>query len=103
MSDLTTIARISAPGGLIRERRIELGWTPGELANPSGLAEADILKIENGRLDARWSTVHRSRTCCRASTCCEFCSTGVRDLVALIREMSRFSNDAAFTWVTAAR
>jgi predicted transcriptional regulator len=102
MSDLTTIARISAPGGLIRERRIELGWTPGELANRSGLAEADILKIENGRLDARRSTVHRLAVAL-TSPCCEFCSTGVRDLVALIREMSRFSNDAAFTWVTAAR
>jgi transcriptional regulator with XRE-family HTH domain len=62
MADLATIAGMSSPGGLIRERRIDLGWTQAELADRAGVAQADISRIENGRLDARWSTIHRLST-----------------------------------------
>ncbi len=50
-------AELSHPGDSIRERRIELGWTQAELAKRSGTPQADISRIENGRLDARWSTI----------------------------------------------
>ena len=59
MTDLATIASLARPGDSIRERRIELGWTQAELAGQAGVAQADISRIENGRLDARWSTIHR--------------------------------------------
>lgn len=59
MTDLATIAGLTSPGGSIRERRIDLGWTQAELADRAGVAQADISRIENGRLDARWSTIHR--------------------------------------------
>jgi transcriptional regulator with XRE-family HTH domain len=59
MTDLATIAGLTSPGGSIRERRIDLGWTQAELADRTGVAQADISRIENGRLDARWSTIHR--------------------------------------------
>jgi transcriptional regulator with XRE-family HTH domain len=59
MTDLATIASLARPGDSIRERRIELGWTQAELAEQAGVAQADISRIENGRLDARWSTIHR--------------------------------------------
>lgn len=48
-----------SPGDLIRERRIELGLTQAELSELAGIAQGDISKIENGHLDARWSTVKR--------------------------------------------
>lgn len=48
-----------SPGDLIRERRIELGLTQAELSRLAGIAQGDISKIENGHLDARWSTVKR--------------------------------------------
>jgi DNA-binding XRE family transcriptional regulator len=59
VTDLATIAGLTRPGDSIRERRIELGWTQAELAGHAGVAQADISRIENGRLDARWSTIHR--------------------------------------------
>ncbi|MBK6858487.1 MAG: helix-turn-helix domain-containing protein [Microthrixaceae bacterium] len=49
----------SRPGDLIRERRMELGLTQAELSELAGIAQGDISKIENGHLDARWSTVKR--------------------------------------------
>jgi transcriptional regulator with XRE-family HTH domain len=59
MTDLATIAGLHRPGDSIRERRIELGWSQTELAERAGVSQADISRIENGRLDARWSTIHR--------------------------------------------
>ena len=59
MTGLTTIADMRRPGDSIRARRTELGWTQAELADRSGVAQADISRIENGQLDARWSTIHR--------------------------------------------
>lgn len=53
------LAELGHPGGLVRERRIELGWTQAELAERTGVPQADISRIENGRLDARWSTLQR--------------------------------------------
>lgn len=48
-----------SPGDAIRERRIDLGLTQVELSGLSGIAQGDISKIENGHLDARWSTIKR--------------------------------------------
>lgn len=48
-----------SPGDALRERRIDLGLTQAELADLSGIAQGDISKIENGHLDARWSTIKR--------------------------------------------
>jgi len=62
MTDLATIAGLRRPGDPIRERRIELGWSQSELAECAGVSQADISRIENGRLDARWSTIHRLAT-----------------------------------------
>jgi DNA-binding XRE family transcriptional regulator len=59
MSGITAIADLEHPGDSIRERRIELGWTQAELAKRTGIPQADISRLENGHLDARWSTVHR--------------------------------------------
>ena len=59
MTVWTALAELSHPGDSIRERRIELGWTHAELAKRSGIPQADISRIENGRLDARWSTIQR--------------------------------------------
>jgi transcriptional regulator with XRE-family HTH domain len=56
---LDAVAGLDHPGGSIRERRIELGWTQAELSQHSGVPQADISRIENGHLDARWSTVRR--------------------------------------------
>lgn len=58
----SALADLSHPGDSIRERRIELGWTQAELAKRSGIPQADISRIENGRLDARWSTIQRLST-----------------------------------------
>ncbi len=49
----------SSPGGLIHDRRIELGLTQTELGQLSGISQGDISKIENDHLDARWSTIKR--------------------------------------------
>ena len=62
MSLLDQIAAIRHPGDAIRERRIDLGWSQTELARRSGVTQADISKIENGHLDARWSTIQRLST-----------------------------------------
>ena len=59
MTTWSALAELSHPGDLIRERRIELGWTQAELAKRSGIPQADISRIENRRLDARWSTIQR--------------------------------------------
>lgn len=59
MTALSTIAQMSRPGDSIRERRIELGWTQAELAERTGVSQADISRLETGRLDARWSTIQR--------------------------------------------
>lgn len=59
MLGLKELAELDHPGGSIRERRIELGWTQAELAERSGVPQADISRIENGRLDVRWSTLRR--------------------------------------------
>jgi predicted transcriptional regulator len=59
MGELTVVARMKHPGHTIRERRTELGWTQAELAERADVAQADISRIENGRLDARWSTIQR--------------------------------------------
>lgn len=39
-----------------------MGWTQAELAKRTGIPQADISRIENGRLDARWSTIRRIST-----------------------------------------
>jgi len=54
-----TLALLDHPGGAIRERRIDLGWTQAALSEPAGVPQADISRIENGRLDARQSTLQR--------------------------------------------
>lgn len=59
MSDLAVIAEMARPGDSIRACRTDLGWTQAELAERSGVSQADISRIENGQLDARWSTIHR--------------------------------------------
>ena len=63
----SALAELSHPGDSIRERRIELGWTQAELAKRSGIPQADISRIENGRLDARWSTIQRISTALTAT------------------------------------
>lgn len=59
MRDLAVIVEMVRPGDSIRARRTDLGWTQAELAERSGVSQADISRIENGQLDARWSTIHR--------------------------------------------
>jgi predicted transcriptional regulator len=59
MSDLAAIAGMQHPGHAIRDRRTALGWTQADLAERADVAQADISRIENGRLDARWSTIRR--------------------------------------------
>lgn len=58
----SALAELNHPGDSIRERRIELGWTQTELAKRTGIPQADISRIENGHLDARWSTIQRIST-----------------------------------------
>jgi len=53
------LAEITDPGDSIRERRIELGWTQAGLSALTGSPQAEISRIENGRIDARWSTIRR--------------------------------------------
>lgn len=59
MTAWAELAELAHPGDLIRERRTELGWTQAELSQRAGVPQADISRIENGRLDARWSTIQR--------------------------------------------
>ena len=59
MSKWSTLAELDHPGDAIRERRIALGWTQAELAELSGVSQADISRMENHLLDARWSTIRR--------------------------------------------
>ena len=58
-SRLDELAQLERIGGTIRERRIELGWTQSEVADRTGIPQADISRIENDRIDARWSTLQR--------------------------------------------
>ena len=67
MAVWSALAELSHPGDSIRERRIELGWTQAELSKRSGIPQADISRIENGRLDARWSTIQRISTALAAT------------------------------------
>ena len=53
------LAEITDPGDSIRERRVELGWTQAALSDLTGIPQAEISRIENGRIDARWSTIRR--------------------------------------------
>jgi len=53
------LAEITDPGDSIRERRIELGWTQTALSKMTAIPQAEISRIENGRIDARWSTIRR--------------------------------------------
>ncbi len=53
------LAEITEPGDFIRERRVELGWTQASLSELTGIPQAEISRIENGRIDARWSTIRR--------------------------------------------
>ena len=62
MATWSAFAELNHPGDSIRERRTELGWTQTELAKRTGIPQADISRIENGRLDARWSTIQRIST-----------------------------------------
>jgi transcriptional regulator with XRE-family HTH domain len=62
MATWSALAELHHPGDSIRERRTELGWTQAELSERTGIPQADISRIENGRLDARWSTIHRIAT-----------------------------------------
>ena len=62
MATWAALAELHYPGDSIRERRIELGWTQAELAKRTGIPQADISRIENGHLDARWSTIQRIST-----------------------------------------
>ena len=59
MSLMTEVAAVAHPGHLIRERRHALGWSQHELAQMCGVTQADLSRIENGHLDARWSTIQR--------------------------------------------
>jgi predicted transcriptional regulator len=59
MATWSALAELHHPGDSIRERRTELGWTQAELAKRTGIPQADISRIENGLLDARWSTIQR--------------------------------------------
>ncbi len=62
MATWSALAELDHPGDSIRERRIELGWTQAELSKRTSIPQADISRIENGRLDARWSTIQRIST-----------------------------------------
>lgn len=68
MTDLATIAGLQSPGDSVREKRVELGWTQAELSELSGISQADISRIENGRLDPRWSTIHRLSAALESTT-----------------------------------
>ena len=59
MSLVSEVAAVINPGHLIREQRLALGWSQQALAELSGVTQADLSRIENGRLDARWSTIQR--------------------------------------------
>ena len=59
MTAWAELAELPHPGDSLRERRIELGWTQAELSKRTGVPQADISRLENGRLDARWSTIQR--------------------------------------------
>jgi transcriptional regulator with XRE-family HTH domain len=62
MATWSALAELHHPGDSIRERRTELGWTQAELSKRTGIPQSDISRIENGRLDARWSTIQRIST-----------------------------------------
>lgn len=53
------LSEITDLGHSIRERRVELGWTQAELSARTGISQADISRLENGVIDAKWLTVVR--------------------------------------------
>jgi transcriptional regulator with XRE-family HTH domain len=59
MGLMAEVAATTNPGHLIREQRHALGWSQHALAELCGVTQADLSRIENGRLDARWSTIQR--------------------------------------------
>lgn len=59
MISWTATTGLTDPCDTIRERRCDLGWTQAELAERTGVTQADISRIENGLLDPRWSTLER--------------------------------------------
>jgi predicted transcriptional regulator len=67
VSPLESFAELDHPGNALRERRIELGWSQAELSSRTGIPQADISRIENSHLDARWSTIHRLSTALAAT------------------------------------
>jgi transcriptional regulator with XRE-family HTH domain len=59
---MSEVAALTNPGHLIREQRHALGLSQHALAELCGVTQADLSRIENGRLDARWSTIQRIMT-----------------------------------------
>ena len=59
MAPIRELPELIHPGDAIREQRIELGLTQAELADAANVSQADISRIENGLLDARWSSLQR--------------------------------------------
>lgn len=59
---MSEVAALTHPGHAIREQRNEFGWSQQELAERCDVTQADLSRIENGRLDARWSTIQRIMT-----------------------------------------
>lgn len=68
VSLMTEVAAVTNPGHLIREQRHAIGWSQHALAELSGVTQADLSRIENGRLDARWSTIQRIMAVLSASS-----------------------------------
>lgn len=62
MATWSALAALQHPGDSIRERRTVLGWSQAELSRRTGIPQADISRIENALLDARWSTIQRIAT-----------------------------------------
>ena len=62
VSLMSEVAAMTNPGHLIREQRQALGWSQQAVAELSGVTQGDLSRIENGRLDARWSRIQRIMT-----------------------------------------
>lgn len=46
-------------GGMLRRRRVELGWSQVELAEHAGLSQEMVAKLERGVLGASFETVEK--------------------------------------------